>query len=178
MQFKNALSALAAGVALATSGTALAASDGGLQTGTGTASTGTAQVKLNVPVLVRISNMNDITLDDDGTTYTGTDDVCVFRNVNGNYGVVAQSANDPAGTAGSFAMTDGSGSTVNYSVTWGGTGLTEDTSKSFSNADTRSPSCSGTPNITVKVTSTYEQVGSATATGTHTDTLSLMVTAE
>lgn len=160
----------------------MAASDGSLATGAGATSTGTSVVTLTVPDLVRISNLNDITMAyTAGSGATGSDAVCVYKNVDGAYGVTAQSSNDPsgAGTSGTFTLSDGGTSTVAYSVDWGGSALTEDTiSSGFTNADTTSVSCGGTPNITVTVSATDAQVGAATATGAHTDTLSLMVTAE
>lgn len=178
MQIKNTLSALAASVALASAGSALAASDGNLQTGGSATSTGTSTVTLTVPQLIKISNMNDITLTKSGSSYTGSDDVCVYRNTSGQYSIQAQSQNDPQGNgnAGKFVLSDGSSSTVEYSVNWGGSTLQEETSKSFSNADTTQVNCGGSGNITVTLTATETQVGAATATGTHTDTLSLMVT--
>lgn len=181
MKIKQALSALAASVALVSGTGAMAATDGTLATGAGSTSTGTSVVSLNVPDLIKISNLNDITMTQSGTDFVGSDDVCVYRNITGAYGVTAQSGNDPngAGTAGNFVLADGGGSTVQYSVNWGGTTLTEDTLESgFTNADTTQVDCGGTPNVTVTVTSTQNQVGAATATGTHTDTLSLIVTAE
>lgn len=182
MTIKQTLSALAASVALVSTG-AMAASDGNLATGAGATSTGTSVVTLTVPDLIKISNLNDITMTYNGTdAYTGTDDVCVYRNVTGAYGVTAQSANDPNGdgTTGQFVLADGGGtSTIEYSVDWGATTLTEDTLESgFTNADTTQVECGGTGNITVNVNATDAQVGAATATGAHTDTLSLMVTAE
>ena len=186
MQLKNALTALAAGVALATTGLAMAASDGSLgnDAGGGTAaSTGSTVISLDVPKLIKISDMQDISMSQSGTNYVGSDQVCVYRNVTGNYRVTAQSGNDGTsgagnGTSGNFFLNDGSGSEVNYSVTWNGASLTEDTPKTgLTSSETTNPNCTS-PNVTLEVTATESQVGAATSTGSHTDTLSLIVAAE
>lgn len=180
MKLKQLLPALAAGSALV-SGGAMAATDGSLATGVGATSTGTSVISLTVPDLIRISNLNDIAMAyTAGSGATGTDDVCVYRNGAGGYGVTAQSSNDAAGvgTTGAFTLANGA-STVTYAVDWAGNALTEDTLLSgLTTAETTSTTCGGTPNITVTVTATDAQVGAATATGAHTDTLSLIVTAE
>ena len=175
MEFKKTLLGLAAGFAIASTG-AMAASQGSLATGANASSTGSSVVTLNVPNLIRISNVDDITMGyTAGSGATGTDDVCVFRNGGGNYSVQASSANG----SGSFQLTDGNGSTVPYAVDWAGTTLNEGTaSATLTTSETTSPSCGGTPNITLTLTATDADVASATATGAHTDTLSLMVTAE
>lgn len=177
MKLKQFLPALAAGSALL-SGGVMAASDGtlGVDTGAGATSTGSSVITLTVPDLIKISNLDNIGMSFDGTDYVGSDDVCVYRNVTGEYSVTATSANGGAGT---FLLDDGGTSTVEYSVDWAGTALTESSASGvLADADQTSVSCGGTPNIAVTVTATETDVAAATATGAHTDTLSLMVTAE
>lgn len=182
MKLKHLATAIAASSLLASTG-ALAASDGTMGTGAGSTSTGTSVITLTVPDLVKISNMNDITMTHNGVdAFDGTDDVCVYRNITGDYAVQAQSANDPngAGTGGTYTLSDGGTSEVAYSVDWAGTALDEDVKSAVfaGGADTTQTDCGGVPNVTVTVSATEAEVGAATATGAHTDTLSLIVSAE
>lgn len=179
MQLKNKLSALAASVALVSAGPALAATDGNLGTGTGATSTGTSLVTLTIPDLVKISNVNDLTLAyNTGTAqYEASDGVCVYRNGTGNYSITASSGN---GT-GSFVLNDGGGNTVPYTVSWKGTTLTEGTNDdnggTFYAGNTTSTTCAGGTNATVKAAVSETDAASAPQ-ATYDDTLSLLVTAE
>lgn len=179
MQLRNTLSALTASVALASAGPALAATNGNLGTGAGATSQGQSVVTLTIPDLIKISDVNDLTLNyDTGTQqYQASDGVCVYRNGTGNYSITASSGN---GT-GSFVLNDGSGNTLPYSVSWNGTNLTEGTNDdnggSFYTGDTTSASCGGGTNATVQAV-VSEADAAAAPQATYDDTLSLMVTAE
>ncbi|MFT6341204.1 MAG: hypothetical protein ACJAUN_001938 [Alcanivorax sp.] len=167
--------------ALLASGLAMAASDGSMGTGASASSTGTAVITLNVPDLIKISDMNDMTINQ-GNSFSATDNVCVFRNLAGGYGVVAQSSNDAngAGTSGAFTLSDGGTSEVNYSVTWDGTPLTEDTAETgLTSSNTTEANCQTSgPNVALGVSATENQVGAATTATDHTDTLTVIITAE
>ena len=162
--------------ALLASGLAMAASDGSMGTGASASSTGTAVITLNVPDLIKISAINQ------GNSFSATDNVCVFRNLAGGYGVVAQSSNDAngAGTSGAFTLSDGGTSEVNYSVTWDGTTLTEDTAETgLTSSNTTEANCQTSgPNVALGVSATENQVGAATTATDHTDTLTVIITAE
>ena len=166
---------------LLASGLAMAASDGSMGAGVAASSTGTAIITLNVPDLIKISDMNDMTINQ-GNSYSATDSVCVFRNIGGGYGVVAQSSNDASGVcnAGEFTLSDGGTSVVNYSVTWDGTPLTEDTAlTTLTSSNTTEANCQTSgPNVALGVSATENQVGEATAAVDHTDTLTVIITAE
>ena len=173
---KKLIAALAAG-GLAFSGSTMAATDGDMAVGAGATSTGTLEVLLQIPDMIRISQLNDVELVHDAATddFTGSDDLCVFRNIDGTYGVTASSAN---GT-GDFLLSDGGTSTVPYTVNWQGGALDEGTLNSgHADADTTQPDCGGAPNITVELTATGDDVAAAETTNDHTDTLTLMVEAE
>jgi len=166
---------------LLASGLAMAASDGSMGTGASASSTGSAVITLNVPDLIKISDLNDMTIDQTNS-FTASDNVCVYRNLAGGYGVVAQSSNDAsgAGTAGDFTLSDGGTSAVNYSVTWGGTPLTEDTAlTTLTSSNTTEANCQTSgPNVALGVSATENQVGEATSATPHTDTLTVVITAE
>ena len=176
MMNKKLIAAMAAG-GLLFSGHALAAEDGDLDVGVDASSTGSLEVLLQIPDMIRISNLNDVELLYNETTedFEGSDELCVFRNITGEYGVTATSANGN----GEFLLADAGTSTVPYSVTWAGTAVTEgDLLTGQNDADTTQPDCGGAPNITVDLVATGEDVASADSTDDHTDTLTLMVEAE
>lgn len=180
MRIKTFVPAICASTLLASS-LAMAASDGTLGTGAGASSTGSAIITLNVPDMIKLTDMNDLTIDQTNG-FAATDPVCVFRNLAGGYGVVAQSSNDAngAGTAGAFTLNDGGTSNVNYSVTWGGSALTEDTAVTgLTSTNTTEANCqiSG-PNVVMGVSATENQVAEATTSTPHTDTLTVIITAE
>lgn len=125
---KSGVLALAAVLASA-SATSFAATQGTV----GATSQGTALVQVIVPALIRITDLADIdlgTYNGDGIDRTGTSPACVRRNSPGNYGIVATSNN------GSFAL-DGPATvgTVAYTVSWGGSALTYNTSLGAQVAD-------------------------------------------
>ena len=180
MKIKFFVPAIVSSTLLA-SGLAMAASDGNMGTGAGASSTGSAVITLNVPDLIKISDMNDMTINQ-GNSFSATDNVCVFRNLAGGYGVVAQSSNDAGGTGtpGAFTLSDGGTSEVNYSVTWDGTALTEDTAETgLTSTNTTEANCQTSgPNVALGVSATENQVGAATTATDHTDTLTVIITAE
>lgn len=163
-------SLLAAIAAASLSGGALAATVDGSLGVAGASSTGTVDINLTVPDLVRVSNLNAITMADSGTDYAGSDAVCVYRNGTGNYSITADSA---SGT-GVFQVANGA-SNIDYTVDWGGSALAEATALNTTGANTTSQSCSGGTNLTVTVNATYEEVSGATTIGAHTDVLTLTV---
>ncbi len=177
----NAFAPVICATTLFASSLAMAATDGTMGTGAAASSTGSAVITLNVPDLIKISDMNDMTINQ-ANGFAASDDVCVFRNLAGGYGVVAQSANDAsgAGTAGTFTLSDGASSTVDYSVTWGGSPLTEDTALTgLTSSNTTEANCQTSgPNVALGVSASENQVGAATSATDHTDTLTVIITAE
>lgn len=110
-----AVAMAAAGVAV--SATSMAATNGNV----GTTSAGTAVINLTIPSLIRITDLADVNLgtyNGDSIDRTGSSPACVRRNSAGNYSVTATSAN------GSFVLTSVPATTIPYTLTWGGTGLT------------------------------------------------------
>tara|TARA_B100000676_G_scaffold145662_1_gene144052 strand:- start:1145 stop:1687 length:543 start_codon:yes stop_codon:yes gene_type:complete len=180
MKIKAFVPVICASTLLA-SGLAMAASEGSMGTGAGASSTGSAIITLNVPDLIKITDMNDMTINQ-GNNFAATDAVCVFRNLGGGYGVVARSSNDANGDGniGAFTLSDGAGSTVNYSVTWDGNPLTEDDpATGLTSSITTEANCQTSgPNVVLGVSATENQVGAATSATDHTDTLTVIITAE
>jgi hypothetical protein len=182
MKLKQFLPALAAGSALI-SGGALAADDGLLGVGAaGTASSqGEAQVRLIVPHLVQISNMNDFYDLDNTNGYSLTDGVCIYSN-SGAYDIQANSTNTSA--AGTFQVTDGSNyvgytvavddgsGTLNTSLVESGT-----VSTGLPAPSQTSVNCGGGTNVDLTVTAVSTEVQAAPP-GTYNDTLTLLVTAQ
>ena len=159
-------------VGMLSSGAALAATVDGNLGINGATSNGTVDITLTVPDLVRISNLNAITMTDNGTSYSGTDDVCVYRNFTGDYTITADGTQVP----GTFTLQDGTNaSSILYTVDWGGAGLTATTASAQTGASTTSQSCGGGTNLTLTVDATYEEVSGASIAGAHTDVLNLVV---
>ena len=159
-------------VGMLSSGAALAATVDGDLGINGVSSTGTVDITLTVPDLVRVSNLNAITMTDNGTSFSGSDPVCVYRNFTGNYTVTADGTQVP----GTFTLQDGTNaSSVLYTVDWGGNALTATTAVALGGADQTSQSCGGGTNLTLTVDATYEAVSAATIAGAHTDVLNLTV---
>lgn len=164
------------GVALAASAVH-SASDGNLAAGSGASSAASVEVGLVVEEMVRVSDVNDLMLQWDAAqqAFTAHDGICVFRNLSGSYSVTASSTegND------AFVMAGQGGSKVPYAVHWDGQPLTPGSASSVrSDADTSRADCGGNANIDLEVRASADQVGSASRTGQHTDTLVLKVTAE
>lgn len=106
----------AATAVLAISSPAFAATDGALST---TSSTGTVQLNVNIPKMVRVSGLNDLTIDVTPDALTepyhsredATDKFCVYSNdgANGAYSMAVSATAGPEGSS-PFALT-GAGST-------------------------------------------------------------------
>lgn len=116
---RNKILAVAmAAAGLAGSGVSMAATDGTV----GATSNGSSVINLIIPSLIRVTGFADITLgtyNGDSLARSGSSPACVSRNSAGNYSVAASSAN------GSFALKSGVlATTIPYTVTWSGTGLT------------------------------------------------------
>ncbi len=177
MKIKTLVAGIAVGVLAA--GNVLAAVQGTVGTAVPPAqasSSGNLVVSLSVPNIVRISNLNDIALGTyAGVNMTGSDPVCVYRNITGNYAITANSTN---GT-GVFQLNDAGTSTIPYAVTWGGTAVTDNTALTTqTGASTTSTTCGGGTNVTVAVNVLATDIEAATATGTHSDVLVLTLVSE
>lgn len=166
-----------AGLALLAASSVQAASQGQLAEGSSASSSGSLQVGLVVPELVRLGNVDDLVLNWDAgaNRFVASDGLCVYRNISGNYSVTASSDNG----AGSFRMTGDGGSSLPYDVQWNGQSLAAgQRSPMQADADRTSLDCGGGSNIVLGVSASTDQVGQASRTGLHTDTLTLQVIAE
>jgi hypothetical protein len=111
----------AATAVLAISSPAFAATDGALST---TSSTGTVQLNVNIPKMVRVSGLNDLTIDVTPAALTepyhsredATDKFCVYSN-DGSNGAYSMAVSATAGVGGDtpFALT-GSGGSLPYAI--------------------------------------------------------------
>lgn len=175
MKFKALVAGMAVGLV---AGSAMAAVDGSTATAVPPAqatSSGNLLVSLSVPNIVRISNLNDILLGTyAGVDMSGSDAVCVYRNITGNYRITADSTNG----AGAYQLKNGA-SVIPYAVTWNGSAMTENTAMTgLTGASTTSTTCGGGTNATVAVSVLATDIEAATVTGTHSDTLVLTLTSE
>ena len=157
---------------------ALAAASGSVSAVTqgtvGGDSTGNVNVQVVVPSLIRITDLADIDLGSytgDGLDMTGASPACVRRNSAGNYGIVATSTN------GSFALSGAVAGTVPYSVSWGGSALTYNTSLGAQVADSGTLGACTPVAGKLSVTVTGASLDAAEP-DTYTDTLILTVTPE
>jgi hypothetical protein len=146
-----------------------------------TTSTGRLDVSLEVPALVRISDLDDIALGAfDGTSLAGTDSVCVWSTTRG-YTITA------SGAAAGFELTGAaSGDTLAYSVQWAddagensGTAMTAGIALTGRAANAISPTCNGgnSLNATVIVEVSDTDLAAAPA-DTYAGTLTLVVAPE
>jgi hypothetical protein len=146
-----------------------------------TTSTGTLDLTLEVPPLVRISDLEDIDLGTfDGVSMSGADDVCVWSTTRA-YTITA------SGDGGSFTLTGGtSGDTLAYSVEWAesagatsGVQLASGAALTGRTTTATSASCNGgnTPNAAVIVEVGDGDLAAAPA-DTYTGTLTLVVAPE
>lgn len=111
----------AATAVLAVSSPAFAATDGALST---TSSTGTVQLNVNIPKMVRVSGLNDLTINVTPAMLTepyfsredATDTFCVYSN-NGADGAYSMAVSANAGPGGDtpFALT-GTGGSLPYAI--------------------------------------------------------------
>lgn len=177
MSRESRVAAVAALVSMLFPVAVTAASQGALVKGKGTPSMASARVSLEVPELIRISGLTDIDLawDPARQAFVAERDICVFRNVTGDYSVTATSSN--GGNAG-FLMAGGGGSSVPYRVSWNGDDLSSGSRASRTDADTGTPDCGGSGNIDLAISASADRVGEAARPGLHTDVLVLQVIAE
>jgi hypothetical protein len=164
--------ALTLGGAAIAGGPALAASQGQL----GPNSNGSVNITLNLPDLVRISDLDDISINFSGPSDIGTDDVCVFSNT-GNYSITATTVEN------SYQLTAGppNTDTVTYSVEWAtssgqitGTPLLYNTALTNRSTSGANPACSGGLNATLIIRVSDTDVGTA-INDTYSGTLLLSV---
>lgn len=177
------IKALVAGVAMmAVGGASFAANQGPIGTAIPPAnatSQGDLIINLNIPNIVRITGLTDINLGTyAGVDVSGTDALCVYRNVTGDYSITAGSTNTDA--VGTFKLKGAGADYIPYSVDWthsGGTvALTEGTQDATATgANTTSTTCGGGTNHSVAVTVLATDADAATAVGAYTDTLVLTV---
>lgn len=163
---------------LALAPNALGAGQGALGQGGSATSSGSLRVGLEVTELIKLSGVNNLALDWDagGQRFTASDGLCVYRNVSGNYSVSASSEH---GGSGAFRMSGEEGSSVPYEVLWADAPLSPgQRSPVRSDAHRTSVACDGDDNITLSVRVSSAQVSEASATGEHTDTLTLEIIAE
>lgn len=177
------IKALVAGVAMmAVGGAAVAANQGPIGTAippANASSQGDLTINLSIPNIVRITGLTDIDLGTyAGVDVSGSDALCVYRNVTGNYSITAESTNTDAG--GTFKLKGAGADYIPYSVAWthgGGTvALTENAqSNAPTGASTTSTTCGGGTNHSVAVTVLATDADAATAVGAYSDVLVLTV---
>lgn len=138
-------------------------------------------VSLTVAIgsFISLSQLTSINLGtyDGVNPLTGSDTVCVYRNVSGSYGIRATGQ----GTGGAFVLVNG-GSQVAFSATWNdGTGAATLSPgvllSGRTNVNTTSLDCSaGTANnATLGISVSAANLNAASATGLHTGVLTLTV---
>lgn len=134
-------------------------------------------LSVSIGSYISLSQLTDINLGafDGVNPLSGTDTVCVYRNVSGGYGVRATGQ----GAGGAFVLANGA-SQVSFGVSWNdGTGAVALTPGALlsgrTNVNTTSLDCNaGTANnATLGVTISAANMGAASATGLHTGTLTL-----
>lgn len=144
---------------------------------------GTQDVSVTLSVsigsYISLTQLTDINLGafDGVNPLSGSDTVCVYRNVSGGYGVRATGQ----GTGGAFVLVNGA-SQVSFSVSWNdGTGAVALTPGALlsgrGNVNTTSLDCNaGTANnATLAVSVSAASLGAVSTTGLHTGTLTLTV---
>jgi len=165
---------IVAGAFVAT-GSVMAAST----TGLGPTSTGTVDITVDVGDQILIDGLVDITGSYvPGSDFVGTSPACVYKNGgNGNFGVTATSQTG----GGSFLLTDaGSGTSVTYAVNFTDGSVSAPLLHgtpviTFTNANTVSTTCGGTPQSTVTVTVAETGNLDSAIPGAYFDTLQLVV---
>jgi hypothetical protein len=158
---------------------ALSVAYGATQGTLGTTSTGTVDISAEKLAGVRISGLDDIVF---GSTVTApaaqADALCVYSTP-GAYTIRATSAN---ATGTTFRLSGGGTNYMTYTVAWydaasGGTSTalgSGQTSTAIANGDQAAQDCGGSNNARVEVTVNAASFAAA-ATGTYSDTLTLMV---
>ena len=154
---------------------AMAALDGSM----GSTSEGRIDLDLEVLDSVQISALNDVDFGQYGGADTGDinggDAYCVFRNGGDGYTIT------PTSTNGSFALTGGTGDSINYTVRLAGaaTGAASAAAVSYNTASgtfsgNAATDCGGANNASIDVSITEADVR-AVSSGTYADTLILLV---
>jgi len=174
--FKTIQTSLFTAAAIVLTAPAWAATDGAFDA----TSSGSVDISLTIADKVKISNLSDIALTDDGNgNFVGTSTACVYRNGSGAYSMTATGS----GTASAFTIAEDGGATLAYAVTYddgdGAEALTASAALgSLANADTTEDDCSaGGNNGTVSVNVASADASSAVA-GAYVGTLTLVVAPE
>ena len=168
---------------------ALAATDGV----EGETSSGTADIQVEIPKLVKISELDDLTMLG-GSKYTGgsggfdqNDPVCIYSNMDtgsGQYTVRVTGGSNPKATSPSAGFYVGNASTDNeiqYAVAWndeatvGGSTVTSGSDLTNQTGFSNSPNCSGGNNANVRVTMTQANL-LAVRPATYTGTITILIT--
>jgi hypothetical protein len=149
----------------------------------GATSTGSITITASVPNRARITGLSDVTFanQDPNTAASNAQNVCVWSNTATKAYTITASGN---GTASAFTLSNGTG-TVPYSVEWAatsgqtsGTSLTAGTASSSLTSGAVNQTCSSAPlasaSLVVKIGTT--DLGTMTAGGNYTGTLTLLVT--
>ena len=187
---KSLISIAVAMVAVSTYSMLSLAATGAANDGTlGTTSTGTIPVTLNMPAVIKISELKEVTFnyaEGVGGDLTNTQNFCVYTNASG--GLYTLTINDTTdGTPASFQLSPAGGSrvggkTVTYNVLFASepnaasgslTQVTPGTSISATGANTQALDCGGTMVTTFKI-EIPESSFAAVESGTYTDTLTLI----
>jgi hypothetical protein len=149
----------------------------------GATSTGSITIPASVPNRARITGLSDVTFanQDPNTAASNAQNVCVWSNTATKAYTITASGN---GTASAFTLSNGT-TTVPYSVEWAatsgqtsGTALTAGTASSSLTSGAVNQTCSSAPlasaSLVVKIGTT--DLGTMTAGGNYTGTLTLLVT--
>lgn len=139
----------------------------------------TLSLSVSIGSYISLTQLTDINLGtfDGVNPLSGSDTVCVYRNLSGGYGVRATGQ----GTGGAFVLANGP-SQVSFSVTWNdGTGAVALTPGALlsgrMNVNTTSLDCNAgaTNNATLGVSVSAASLGAVSTTGLHSGTLTLTV---
>ncbi len=161
--------------AMIVGGSAIAATQGNL----GLTSTGTVDITVGVGDQIQITALADMGgAYVPGTDFTDTSPACVYRNGGtGDFNVTMTSAN---GSGTDFQLND-AGTFVVYDVTFndsvsGAVDMDNNVlnNTDFTNANTVSPTCGGSPQSTIAINVPDANLG-AVAAGTYADTLTIVV---
>jgi hypothetical protein len=162
-------------------GVLVAASAAGQASAQGKSDSATTTVTANVPSLVRISKLDDITFDN--VQFTGnetqSDEVCVWTNTANDYQLTVNSDN------GGYTLTSSeTADTIAYDVAWAAdksvsqfTGATpvDDGAQNSFNSSYTNPACQGDTNAELFIRLQTPETTDPVAAGSYTDTLTLNV---
>lgn len=149
--------------------------------GKGNSDSATATVTANVPALVRISKLDDITFDNVDFTQkrSKSQGVCVWTNTAGDYNLTVTS------DSGDYTLaSQETADSINYDVAWapkqsasqftGATKVDNGATNSFQ-SDYTNPSCQGNTNADLYIQLQTPSSDEPVAEGTYTDKLTLKV---